>query len=846
MAGNDELIYRVKLEKDPQSFAEMKKSLKDLQDEAKNFSAGEGAEATNEFTEAMNEMNLSNAEGIELLIQLQTQIDGYKKTLKDVRDAKKEDTNISQEQRQEEVEARTALKATRKEYRDTEKAVIAASQAGEGQAKTYNKISAENRNIASEMKNIPWDDTTGRLDTLRKQWAENNKALKEFDAEMGDHRRNVGNYSEAMSTAASAVAAFQGPLGPIAGRINSINTTIQRSIPLLKAKIASWGALRVAMMATGIGAIVVVLGTMIGALRTMQPVMDAVTKRLAQLGAIWGNVKDAVGAFFGFNERTNVSMRDSIRIAGELADAEVRLDEARIKSITTIADLERSVANLRREAEDEANSHQDRIDMMEQAEDQTRKLMAVQIEQAEEAQRIAEQRAGLARNERSDDEEVQKARAAVINLRKQEDMQLRQLTRRRQSIINQKRVETERIRKNIQAIKDEIREIRKASRERMDILNRDSIEAIEESRMQRRIARHRRMNEEQKALELERDQEMIRLKQEFKDKEEDIEKERIQLMLKLEEDFVNEGKSNMEAMNLARIQSHEMMSDEIEALERNRLARRRLIQEEFESDWNRVSHQEFEDRQNIREQITAMEAEQEMRRNALLKNVRSDAHRQLAMLEVDFEVRKAELKEEFDKKKFQDEESRALAHQQAMLEFEEQFEQARNAIAQRNQQLRLDQMDRVTDIANNIMIGAFGDMKEVRIAQAIIDTYAGATRALAESPPGLRWLEFAAVITAGLANVAQIKRTEIGGGGGSIQGASQAGALSSQRGFDVIDERDEGAVARQVAEASTDRDSNNNPTFVFEGDLNPEVMAIKVRKGNRTINSKTLTTKSRG
>ncbi len=846
MAGNDELIYRVKLEKDPASFSEMAKSLKDMEEKAQKIGEGEGAEATTEFAEAIREMNESTAEGIERLIELQTQIDDYKGTLKEIREAKKGDVEISQQQRQQEAETRTALKATRKEYRDTEKAVIAASQAGEGQAKTYNEISAENRNLAAEMKNIPFDDTTGRLDSLKEQWAKNNKALKEFDAEMGDHRRNVGNYSEAMSTAASAVAAFQGPLGPIAGRINSVNTTIQRSIPLLKAKIASWGALRVAMLATGIGAIVVALGTLITALSTMQPIIDQVAKRWAQLGAVWGNIKDGIGALFGFNERTNQSMRDSIRIAGELADAQVRLDEARIESITILAELETEVSNLRRAAEDETNSHEERIEMMERAQEATREMMQIQIEQAEEERRIAEQRAGLARNERSDDEAVQEARAEVIRLRGQEQMQLRQLTRRRQSIINQKRTETERIRSNIRAIQDEVREREKASRARIDQAREEGRAMLDEAMLQRRIDLLREFGREEQAIEAEFRREIAKVDEEFREDLEEAREESFETRIKLAEKFRNQGDSEEEAWRKAHLRSQEQFLRERNALIQRNEQQRRAILFESEMEVRDIERERRDERLNIRQQIAKQEQEQEMMRNALMQNVRSDAHREMIRLEVEFEQRKNELKAEFDEKGFSQEEARQLAHQQSMLVFEEQFQQAKTQIQQREQQERLQMIDHFTDISNNLMVTAFGDMKEVRIAQAIIDTLAGANRALSESPPGLRWLEFAAVMTAGMANVAQIRRTELGSNEGAMQSASGAqGGLSSSRGFEVIDDRQDGMVARQVAETSSDRNGEGDPTFVFEGDLDSEVMAIKVRKGNRTIDSKTLTTKSK-
>lgn len=69
----------------------------------------------------------------------------------------------------------------------------------------------------------------------------------------------------------------------------------------------------------------------------------------------------------------------------------------------------------------------------------------------------------------------------------------------------------------------------------------------------------------------------------------------------------------------------------------------------------------------------------------------------------------------------------------------------------------------------------FGDSKEIAIAQAIINTYAGATKALEQG--GVYGIALAALVVAsGLAQVAKIASTEPGGGTGSD--------ATSGRGFD--------------------------------------------------------------
>ena len=68
----------------------------------------------------------------------------------------------------------------------------------------------------------------------------------------------------------------------------------------------------------------------------------------------------------------------------------------------------------------------------------------------------------------------------------------------------------------------------------------------------------------------------------------------------------------------------------------------------------------------------------------------------------------------------------------------------------------------------------FGDNKELAAAAAIIDTYAGANKAIASSPPPLNFIAATAVIAAGMANVRKIYSTNIPGSSGGSDGGGSA------------------------------------------------------------------------
>jgi len=87
------------------------------------------------------------------------------------------------------------------------------------------------------------------------------------------------------------------------------------------------------------------------------------------------------------------------------------------------------------------------------------------------------------------------------------------------------------------------------------------------------------------------------------------------------------------------------------------------------------------------------------------------------------------------------------------------------AVAEENAEA---QLAAYSGLANSLS-GLAGDNKELAVAGAIIDTYSGATKALAAGAgTPLGYINAAAIIAAGLANVNKIMSVNVGGGGGSM------------------------------------------------------------------------------
>jgi len=116
-----------------------------------------------------------------------------------------------------------------------------------------------------------------------------------------------------------------------------------------------------------------------------------------------------------------------------------------------------------------------------------------------------------------------------------------------------------------------------------------------------------------------------------------------------------------------------------------------------------------------------------------------------------------------------------------------------------------DQIDAYAGLTN-ALIGLAGENKELAVASAIIDTFVGANKALGNAPPPLNYINMAAVIATGLANVSTIMSTDVGaGGGGSVAAPSTPAPQMMSGAFDIS-----GGVAPEATKAFVVTDEMTN------------------------------------
>lgn len=563
----DLLYYNIVFKKDDTSFDQIINDANELKKSLDDVFIGEAAEDTEEWHQAFQRLTESTGDIIERLVELQKEMDGYKSSLKEIADAKKSDEGATQAQYKQEQELKAALSATSKEYRSKHAELSALTATNEQAGLTYDQLSAHVRELRRALQQLPLDATTKEKDELIAAIRRGNDELKEFDAVLGDHRRNVGNYADTLGVASGAIAAFQGPLGPIAGRISAANSTMARAIPLIRAKAAAWGMVGVAMAATGIGAVIAVITLLVKALRTAQPILDLFARTADMIGAVIGNVVERFGALFNITEGTTLNMREAAKAASELRDRKIELREATIKATIAEAEMSAQIARLRLEAEDEMNTHQERIASMEQAADTIRAMYDSQIERQKEAVEIMKVELDMTTSTAEERQKLADETARLIGLEQRRDSQLRQLVRRRQTIINSLRVETEQRERNIRKVREEMQAGLEASRKLVEAMRRTASQQALSVDLSRQIVLLRRYGNERAAIELELQIERTRLEADFEQNRDNIRRQFAQLADKRAEQLM--------LRNVTRQQARQQMLTKIEAegqSERERIA----------------------------------------------------------------------------------------------------------------------------------------------------------------------------------------------------------------------------------------------------------------------------------
>lgn len=388
------------------------------------------------------------------------------------------------------VRARGEYDNANKQYRSAQTEVTKLTQLKGKEIKTV-----EEGRVALSVLNKEWakqaslyGENSKEAENLAKKTKQTRERLKELESGVGDNTRNVGNYTESFKGAIQQSGLF----GQAQGVVNNVTSAggplmlfLSTSIKKVKtdyaaasvntagftkaqiaAHVASTGLsaglklLRLALIATGIGAIIVLVGSLVAWFSKTQAGIDAVNKVLAVLGAAFDVIIDrataligALGKMFsgdvlgGFADlKSSMSgigdeMEREIKLTKELQDAKNQLRRDELGLIQTQSERRKEVENLRFAAKDELKDLAERAALLEKAGKVEEQILADQLRIAKEKARISQEdtdRAVSTDEELKANEELQ---AAVIDLETESLKKRRSIETEKQSLLKRGRAE---------------------------------------------------------------------------------------------------------------------------------------------------------------------------------------------------------------------------------------------------------------------------------------------------------------------------------------------------------------------------------------------------------------------
>ena len=396
-------------------------------------------------TDRISPEELIDPGAIAALVALNEQIEQYKAQLKSLADAEKEQGQLSEDQLRQQEELKLALKDAQSEYRNVQKGIQTVDAAVKSSTNTYKGLVAENKALMEAMRNVPLDDTTGELERLQAQYNANNERLKEFDAALGNHQRNVGNYNGALGNVTNSLQGLPGPIGGAVTSIKTLNTVLK---------------------ANPIGLVIAAVAGLIAMLSKLQPVVDFVSKSFQVLSNTVQFFVDKAAGFLGIIEETNITLAETIRQTAALADAEVRLRDSKREQIVLDAERNKRISELRLQEADRNRSEEERIAILQQIDRIEREGLNEKISLAKEELRIAEDRAAINHSDAATLEDIANKRAALIKLETDSNNFLREQTTKRTELEKRQLAEQERLQE--EASKRRLERIKREEDERFN------------------------------------------------------------------------------------------------------------------------------------------------------------------------------------------------------------------------------------------------------------------------------------------------------------------------------------------------------------------------------------------
>jgi chromosome segregation ATPase len=170
------------------------------------------------------------------------------------------------------------IKELNAEIRTNERVVMANTKAQQANQGSIEQLRAQLSQVTDQWSKLSKEEreNTDAGQKLVAQKLKLTEELKRLEKQTGDTRRNVGNYSEGVKEALMQTGAFSNQFALLARAQTAWNAIVALSNGALK-------SFRIALISTGIGAIVVAIGSLIAAFASTQQGVDTLNKFLKPL-----------------------------------------------------------------------------------------------------------------------------------------------------------------------------------------------------------------------------------------------------------------------------------------------------------------------------------------------------------------------------------------------------------------------------------------------------------------------------------------------------------------------------------------------------------------------------------
>lgn len=233
------------------------------------------------------------------------------------KEALKQGTISQDEYYESQVKLEAETKSLKEATRQAETAYMANAKASAGAGMSIKQLSAELFKNKQAYQNLSKEERENAeiggklLKTIQEQDAE----YKELQVSIGNTQVMVGSYSDAIQSSLPLMGGFGGQIQTIIGTLGQIRTTLTGFSTAMKAQaVATNGSVnalklfKIALISTGIGAIVVALGALIGAFASTQRGADAISRALAP-------VKEIFAVLVGFLQDKALAIFDRLKEA---------------------------------------------------------------------------------------------------------------------------------------------------------------------------------------------------------------------------------------------------------------------------------------------------------------------------------------------------------------------------------------------------------------------------------------------------------------------------------------------------------------------------------------------------